>query len=117
MRDFIRDKIVSNIWWILIVMVLCSMLASKCTKEKTVKKNTKEYSVVESKKEALTIIKVPETIVKKFVKIKTITKYLDSIHIDTIRIAYKDSVKCDFERVGEQKPPNIVCYTNQITRA
>lgn len=37
---------------------------------------------------------------KKFVKLKTFTKYVTNTKIDTIAITYKDSVPCNFERIG-----------------
>lgn len=40
---------------------------------------------------------------KEFSKINTITKYKTVMQIDTIRIVYKDSVPCVFERSGEVK--------------
>jgi len=103
MKEFIKDKILGNIYWIVITLVLSSMLASKCSNEKATKKDTKEYKTVSSQKEALEVLQVPETIVKKFNKIKTITKYRDRIKIDTIKITYKDSIPCDFLRTGEIK--------------
>lgn len=40
---------------------------------------------------------------KEFSKVNTITKYKTVTHIDTIRIAYKDTVPCVFDRTGEVK--------------
>jgi hypothetical protein len=40
---------------------------------------------------------------KEFLKVNTITKYKTVMQIDTIRIAYKDTVPCIFERTGEVK--------------
>lgn len=42
-------------------------------------------------------------LVKDFSKVTTITKYKTVMQIDTIRIAYKDTVPCIFERSGEVK--------------
>lgn len=103
MKDFIIYKTKQNWVWILIILVLCSMLASKCTNEKSTKKDTKEYTTVSTKKEALEVLQIPETIVKKFTEIKTITKFMEKIRIDTIKIVYKDSIPCEFERSGELK--------------
>lgn len=100
MRDFIKDKLVLNLIWIIIVLFLCSWLASKCSNEYISKKNTDSYKTVSSKKQALQEIPLPETIVKQFTKIKTITKYVDRIKVDTIEVRYKDSVPCVFERSG-----------------
>lgn len=103
MKDFIKYKIVSNWVWILIILILSSILASKCTNEKITKKDTKEFTTVSTKKEALDVLQVPETIVKKFTEIKTITKFKETIKIDTIKIVYKDSIPFQFERNGELK--------------
>jgi len=99
MKDFIKQ----NWYWIGIIIVLISALASRCTNDKATKKDTKQFTTVSTKKEALEKLQVPETIVKKFTQIKEITKFRERIRIDTIQIAYKDSINCNFERSGEIK--------------
>lgn len=115
MRDFIKDKLVLNLIWIVIVLFLCSWLAAKCSNEYISKKNTDSYKTVSTKKQALQEIPMPETIVKQFTKIKTITKYVDRIKVDTIEVRYKDSVSCVFERSGivETKEYSMHYHSNQ----
>lgn len=97
-------KFIQNNWyWLLIILVLSSMLLVKCENEKSTKHDTPKYTTVSTKKEALEILPVPETIVKKFHEIKTITKIEQKIKFDTIKIAFKDTVPCIFERSGELK--------------
>jgi hypothetical protein len=43
------------------------------------------------------------TLTKEFSKVNIITKYKTVMQIDTIRITYKDTVPCIFERSGEVK--------------
>lgn len=38
---------------------------------------------------------------KKFVKVKTVTKFVTETKIDTLSIVYRDSVPCQFERFGQ----------------
>jgi hypothetical protein len=99
MKDFIKQ----NWYWIGIIIVLFSALFTRCNNDKATKKDSKQYTTVSTKKEALEVMQVPETIVKKFTEIKTITKFKDIIKIDTIKIVYKDSIPCSFERTGELK--------------
>ena len=37
---------------------------------------------------------------KKFSQVKSITKYVTNTKFDTISLVYKDSVPCNFERIG-----------------
>lgn len=99
MKDFLK----TNWAWIGIIIILLCALASRCTNDNITKHDTKEYKTVATKKEAIEAVKLPETIVKKFTQIKTITKYVDRIKIDTVVVHYKDSVPYVFERVGEIK--------------
>jgi len=99
MKEFIK----SNWAWIGIIIVLICALVSRCNNDKITKHDTVEYKTVTTKKEAIEAVKLPETIVKKFTEIKTITKYVDRIKIDTIAVRYKDSVPYVFERIGEIK--------------
>jgi uncharacterized protein YxjI len=43
---------------------------------------------------------VQDPIIKEFVKVNTIIKYKTKTVFDTLKIAYKDSVQCKFERTG-----------------
>jgi len=52
-------------------------------------------------KEQLKKNKTGLELAKKFVQIKTFTKYLTNTKIDSIKIVYKDSIPCNFERIGE----------------
>lgn len=101
MKDFIKQ----NWYWIGIIIVLISALFSRCQKDSVSAKNARseEYKTVTTKKEAVKSAKIPDTIVKKFTEIKTVTRYVDRIKIDTITIRYKDTVSCVFERSGELK--------------
>lgn len=100
-----KDYIIKN-WFLLsvIIIIVCTLFA-KCNNEKITKQDTPEYKTVTSKKEAVQALHVPETIVKKFTEIKTVTRYQDRIKIDTIVVRYKDTVSCVFERSGELKTP------------
>ncbi len=95
MKQFIKD----NWYWIGIIIVLICALTSRCSNDKIQNKDTVIYKTVTSKKE----LPIHDTIIKKFHEIKTVTKYVERLQIDTIKVAYKDSIPCDFERSGELK--------------
>ncbi len=95
MKQFIKD----NWYFIGIIIVLICMLTSRCSNDKIQKKDTVIYKTVTSKKE----LPIHDTIIKKFVQIKTVTKYIDKIQIDTMKVTYTDSVPCVFNRSGELK--------------
>jgi len=99
MKAFVKN----NWYWILVCAVLISLLISDHYKSNITKHDTATYKTVTTKKEAVEALQVPETIVKNFTKIKTVTRYIDKIKIDTIEIHYKDSIPCVFERSGELK--------------
>jgi hypothetical protein len=69
MKEFLKQ----NWYWIGIIIILASILVSKYHNDKLTKKDTVEFKTVSSKKEAIEVAQIPDTIVKKFVKIKTIT--------------------------------------------
>lgn len=96
MKSFIKQ----NWYWIGIILVLISALFSRCKNDRITKHDTPQYKTVTTKKEAVKSAKIPDTIVKKFTEIKTVTRYVDRIKIDTITIRYKDTVPCVFERSG-----------------
>lgn len=87
----------------IIIVILCILLFNKCQKEKLVKHDTSNYTTVSSKKEALKVITVHDTIVKKFHDIKNITKVVQNVRVDTVKIVFKDSIPCIFERTGDVK--------------
>lgn len=105
------------------ILVLFAMLFSKCQNEKvqlaTIKALTKENTsyklknnqlVVSSeilnaknKKQAIEIIGSNESIKElttKFSKVKSITKYIEKLKIDTVKVVYKDTVPFTFEKQG-----------------
>lgn len=99
MKNFLKK----NWYWVLIVAILCSIINVMRINKNANKKDTPQYKTVTTKKEAIKYASVPDTVVKKFTEIKTVTRYIDKIKIDTIKINYKDTVKCDFERYGQLK--------------
>ena len=111
MKEFIKQ----NWYWIGIIIVLVSALFSRCQKDGITKHDTPEYKTVTTKKEALQELKAPDTIVKKFTEIKTVTRYVDRIKIDTITIRYKDTIPCVFERSGaiNEKEYSLTYQSNQ----
>jgi len=111
MKEFIKQ----NWYWIGIILVLISALFSRCNNDRIDKKDTQKYKTVTSKKEAVQYASIPDTIVKKFTEIKTVTRYVDRIKIDTIKIHYKDSIPCVFERSGaiNEKEYSLTYQSNQ----
>jgi len=109
MKNYIKSN------WILlvIILVMVSMLYSKCENEKilssnletlNVKVNTyklKDGKVVTTSK-TTTYDKVPEKteLTKQFQKVKTIIKIVETVRIDTVNVVYHDSIPCNFERKG-----------------
>lgn len=110
-----KDVIKQNWYWIGIIIVLISALFSRCNNDRIDNKDTKAYKTVTSKKEAVQSASIPDTIVKKFTEIKTVTRYVDRIRIDTITIRYKDTIPCDFERSGaiNEKEYSLTYQSNQ----
>lgn len=98
-----RNYIVKN-WLLLsiILVLICISFADYSNREKT-KQDTPKYTTVSNKKEALKVIYVHDTITKTFHEIKSITKVEQKIKFDTIKIPFKDTVNCIFERSGELK--------------
>jgi len=111
MKEFIKQ----NWYWIGIIIVLISALFSRCQKDAITKQDTPQYKTVTTKKEAIQSASIPDTIVKKFTEIKTVTRYVDRIHIDTIHIKYKDTITCVFERSGaiNEKEYSLTYQSNQ----
>lgn len=106
----------------ILILIIISMLFSKCENDKT---NASTISALQSEnsnyklkngqlvtsqktailtqselKEQLKKNKTELELAKKFVQIKTFTKYITNTKIDSIKIAYKDSIPCNFERIG-----------------
>ena len=96
-------NLIKNYWYWIVIIILSSILIAKFKNEKEVKKDTPKYITVESKKEALKTIYVHDTIIKKFHEIKTITQVEQKLRIDTVKILFKDSIPCVFNRSGEVK--------------
>lgn len=111
MKEFIKQ----NWCWIGIIIVLISALFSRCQNDAITKHDTPTYKTVATKKEAVQELKVPDTILKRFTKIKMVTRYVDRIKIDTITIRYKDTVPCVFERSGaiNEKEYSLTYQSNQ----
>lgn len=111
MKDFIK----SNWAWIGLCIVFLSGWISTCSNKNVTKQDTAIYKTVTTKKEAVQVANIPETIVKKFTEIKTVTRYVDRIRIDTIQVRYKDTVPCVFERSGaiNEKEYSLTYQTNQ----
>lgn len=111
MKEFIK----SNWAWLGIIIVLVSALFSRCNNDLIDSKDTPEYKTVTTKKEAIQSASIPDTIVKKFTEIKTVTRYVDQIKIDTITIRYKDTVPCVFEHSGaiNEKEYSLTYQSNQ----
>jgi len=96
MIEFLKKNIV----WITIILVLLSFLAKSCHNENIIKNDSVVYKTVNTKKEAVDEMQVPDTVVKTFTKIKTITKFVEKIKVDTIKITYKDTIESYFEING-----------------
>jgi len=111
--------------WIYIVSILAltSIIISKKANELTQKKNIealqselttyklKDGSIVASNKSLIfeneqlnkSLSEKDKELANKFSEVKTVTKIQEVLRIDTIKIVYKDSVKCNFRRVGNVK--------------
>lgn len=111
MKEFIK----SNWAWLGIIIFLVCALISRCGNDAIQKHDTPTYKTVTSKKEAVKSASIPDTIVKKFTEIKTVTRYVDRIKIDTITIRYKDTIPCVFERSGaiNEKEYSLTYQSNQ----
>ncbi len=96
----IKDFVKKNIGWLLIIIFLLCFLFNSYHNQNISKNDTKDYKTVTTKKEAVEVMQVPETIVKTFTKIKTITKFHERIKIDTVEIVYTDTVEVVFDRLG-----------------
>ena len=96
MKEFIKN----NIIWLIIIAVLCSLLFVNYQNSNITNNNSKNYKTVATKKDAAEEMNVPDTITKTFTKIKTITKFVEKIKVDTIEIVYRDTIGVEFERVG-----------------
>lgn len=111
MKEFIK----SNWAWLGIIIVLVCALISRCSNDRITKHDTPTHKTVTTKKEAVQSALIPDTIVKKFTEIKTVTRYVDRIKIDTITIRYKDTIPCVFERSGaiNEKEYSLTYQSNQ----
>lgn len=111
MKDFIK----SNWAWIGLCIVFLSGWISTCSNKNVTKQDTSTYKTITTKKEAVQQANIPDTIVKNFTEIKTVTRYVDRIRIDTIQVHYKDTIPCVFERSGaiNEKEYSLTYQTNQ----
>ena len=119
MREFLKKS-----WlWILALLILVSVIISKTKNEKIQKQNItalqseitnfklKDGTEVASVKSLQfengqlkeSLSKKENEMSAKFSEVKTVTRIEERIKFDTIRIAYKDTVKCRFRRVGVVK--------------
>jgi regulator of replication initiation timing len=119
MKEFLKKS-----WaWILSVLVLTSVIVTKTYNEKIQKKNVealqseltnyklKDGTLVASNKSLLfeneqlnkSLSEKDKELANKFSEVKTVTKIQEVLRIDTIKIVYKDSIKCNFRRVGNVK--------------
>lgn len=109
----VRTYLKSNWFLLLTVLILLSLLFSKCEQEKVLNGNLDSFKVqMESYKlkdgrlvntsKTVTYEKVPEKteLTKKFAKVKTVIKIQERLRIDTVYVSYKDSIPCSFERTG-----------------
>lgn len=103
-----------------LIILLGSLVVSTCENEKTAaatisalqSENSsyklKNGQLVTSQKVAILtekqlkdqLTKKEAELAKKFVEVKTFTKYVTNTKIDTITISYKDTIPCNFERDG-----------------
>lgn len=110
------------------ILVLSCVLFAKCKNEnlqlatiKALKAENASYKLkngqlvvstktlfASNKKQAIELIGKTEAIEQltaKFTKVKSITKYVEKVKIDTVQIVYKDSVPCEFEKAGRISNP------------
>jgi len=108
---------------LIVCLILVSQLFSKCESEKVQLANvdalnsqSKVYKLkngqlvtsVESlsytnsqlKNSILMKDKKVKELTKKFSKVQSVTKYVTNTKFDTIKLTYKDSIPCNFERIG-----------------
>lgn len=119
MKEFLKKS-----WaWIVYIMVLASVVITKTFNEKVQDQNVaalqskvenyklKDGAMVSSNKslqfenaqlkEALNAKE--KEMANKFNDVKTVTEIVEKIKFDTIRLTYKDTVPCQFRRVGVVK--------------
>lgn len=118
----------TNINWkqiglFVVILILSSLYFAKCQKENShlatieaLKSENTSYKlkngqlvtsaktlIATNDKQAIEIIGKTETVkelTEKFTKVKSITKFVEKVKIDTVQIVYKDSVPCQFEKSG-----------------
>lgn len=122
MKEFLKKS-----WaWIASLAVLASVAVTKTYNEKIQKKNVealqseltnyklKDGTLVASNKTLLfnneelkkSLSDKDKELANKFSEVKTVTKIKEVLRIDTLKIVYKDTVKCNFRRVGTVKNNN-----------
>jgi hypothetical protein len=109
MKEYVKQN-----WFLLFtVLVLLSIIITKQKNEKVLSGNpdvlnvkTESYKLkngqVVNTSKTVVYNKAPEKteLTKQFSKVKTIIKIVERVRIDTVRLVYKDSIPCQFERTG-----------------
>lgn len=110
---------------LVVCLILLSQLFQKCESEKTQLANIEalnreaktyklkngqlvtsvenlQYTKKQLENSLLMKDKKVKEITDKFSKVKTITKYVTQTEFDTIELTYRDTVPCNFERIGSE---------------
>lgn len=108
---------------LIVCLILVSQLFQKCESEKLQLANVEalnsqskfyklkngqlvtsveslSYTNSQLKKSIVMQDKKVKEITNKFSKVKSVTKYVTNTKFDTIKLTYKDSIPCNFEKVG-----------------
>ena len=108
---------------LIVCLILVSQLFQKCESEKLQLANVKalnsqskfyklkngqlvtsveslSYTNSQLKKSIIMQDKKVKELTNKFSKVKSVTKYVTNTKFDTIKLTYKDSIPCNFEKVG-----------------
>lgn len=114
LKPIIMKNYIKQNWFLLtILLVLTAILFSKCENEEVLSKNpdilnvkTESYKLkngqVVNTTKTVVYNKSPEKteLTKQFTKVKTIIKIQERVRIDTVKVFYKDTIPCQFERIG-----------------
>jgi len=108
---------------LIVCLILVSQLFQKCESEKLQLANVEalnsqskfyklkngqlvtsveslSYTNSQLKKSIIMKDKKVKELTNKFSKVKSVTKYVTNTKFDTIKLTYKDSIPCNFEKVG-----------------
>lgn len=108
---------------LIVCLILVSQLFQKCESEKLQLANVEalnsqskfyklkngqlvtsveslSYTNSQLKKSIIMQDKKVKELTNKFSKVKSVTKYVTNTKFDTIKLTYKDSIPCNFEKVG-----------------